>query len=562
MTVKRLTRRKPLIGLTLVVVVAAGIAVAISSATPPSVNSQIAAANAPDLILYNGNISTLDAENSVVKAIAIRDGVIIATDDQSGRIRALAGPGTEVVNLKGRRVLPGLIDGHLHGMREGYHCWTQVVRLDLVTSRAQALAMYAAKAAELPDGRWIWTTQGGWSLPQLDNPTLFTFAELSAAAPANPLWIQGGGFSGARVNQAALTALGLGPGSPGVVLDANGVPTGQITAPATTLANQTILAQLDAIGVDGEAKCLSDFIREANSRGLTAWKDAGGNDAPWGTGGAINDKLHVEEGAMQLYRNGGLNARIAFNAMSGYDINRVIPETQNALGFLGDDMFKYLGPGEDVMATDPQYADVMRWSASKRLSVETHVGNIDAILNGFEAADQVYDVGELKWRIAHPGNGQPSDAQLARAKALGIGWALTIAPVQDGGTGPRFRTTKENSAQMCLMTDAMNVAPWPPFLSLFFVATGQTLLPGDEGVPPEERLTRMEALRSATTDCAWFLDLEGKLGSLEPGMLADLIVLDKDYFSVPDSEIWKIQSLLTVVDGRITYGAGEYSSLD
>ena len=109
---------------------------------------------------------------------------------------------------------------------------------------------------------------------------------------------------------------------------------------------------------------------------------------------------------MQLYRDGGLNARIAFNAMSGYDINRVIPETQNTFGFLGDDMFKYLGPGEDVMATDPLYADVMRWSASKRLSVETHVGNIDAILNGFEAADTVYDVGKLKWRIAHPGNGR------------------------------------------------------------------------------------------------------------------------------------------------------------
>ena len=369
---KRLSRGKLLIGLALIAVLAAA---AIGTATTQqSVNKQVAAANAPDLILYNGKISTLDEENTVVKAIAIRDGVIIASDDQSGPIKALAGPGTEVVNLNGRRVLPGLIDGHLHGMREGYHCWTQVVRLDLVTSRATALAMYAAKAAELPDGRWIWTTQGGWSLPQLDDPTLFTFAELSAAAPATPLWIQGGGFSGARVNQAALTALGLGPGSPGVVLDANGNPTGQLVAPATTAANQAILAQLDAIGVDGEAKCLSDFIREANSRGLTAWKDAGGNDAPWGTGGAINDRLHVEEGAMQLYRNGGLNARIAFNAMSGYDINRVIPETQNALGFLGDDMFKYLGPGEDVMATDPQYADVMRWSASKRLSVENTSG--------------------------------------------------------------------------------------------------------------------------------------------------------------------------------------------
>ena len=558
MKVKRLVGRRAVIGLALVALVVA----AAVNATGPTVNQQIRVANAPDLILYNGVISTLDGSNSTVKAIAIRDGKIIATDDQNGRIKALADTGTKVVDLKGRRVLPGLIDGHLHGMREGYHCWTQVVRLDLVTSRSTALAMYAAKAAELPDGKWIWTTQGGWSLPQLDDPTLFTFAELSAAAPANPLWIQGGGFAGARVNQAALTAVGLGPGSLGVVLDANGVPTGQITAPATTIINQAILAQLDAIGVDGEAKCLSDFIREANSRGLTAWKDAGGNDAPWGTGGAINHELHVEEGAMQLYRDGGLNARIAFNAMSGYDINRVIPETQNALGFLGDDMFKYLGPGEDVMATDPQYADVMRWSASKRLSVETHVGNIDAILNGFEAADQVYDVGKLKWRIAHPGNGQPSDEQLARAKALGIGWALTIAPVQDGGTGPRFKTTKENSAQMCLMTDAMNVAPWPPFLSLFFVTTGQTLLPGDEGVPPEERLTRLEALRSYTSDCAWFLDLDDKVGTLETGKYADLIVLDKDYFTVPDSEIWKIQSLLTVVDGRIVYGAGEYAGLD
>ena len=558
MKLQRLVGRRVLVGL----VVTALVVAAAVSASGPTVNQQIRVANAPDLILYNGVISTLDGSNSTVKAIAIRDGKIIATDDQNGRIRALADTGTTVVNLKGRRVLPGLIDGHLHGMREGYHCWTQVVRLDLVTSRSTALAMYAAKAVELPDGKWIWTTQGGWSLPQLDNPILFTFAELSAAAPANPLWIQGGGFSGARVNQAALTALGLGPGSPGVVLDASGNPTGQLVAPASTAANQAILAQLDAIGVDGEAECLSDFIREANSRGLTAWKDAGGNDAPWGTGGAINDKLHVEEGAMQLYRNGGLNARIAFNAMSGYDINRVIPETQNALGFLGDDMFKYLGPGEDVMATDPQYADVMRWSASKRLSVETHVGNIDAILNGFEAADQVYDVGELKWRIAHPGNGQPSDEQLARAKALGIGWALTIAPVQDGGIGPRFKTTKENSAQMCLMTDAMNVAPWPPFLSLFFVTTGQTLLPGDEGVPPEERLTRLEALRSYTSDCAWFLDLDGKVGTLETGKYADLIVLDKDYFTVPDSEIWKIQSLLTVVDGRIVYGAGEYAGLD
>jgi hypothetical protein len=553
------SRSKLLLGLALVAVLAAA---AIGMATTQTVNKQVAVANAPDLILYNGKISTLDGKNSVVKAIAIRDGVIIATDDKSGPIRALAGAGTEVVNLNGRRVLPGLIDGHLHGMREGYHCWTQVVRLDLVTSRATALAMYAAKATELPDGRWIWTTAGGWNLNQLDVPTIFTFAELNAAAPNNPLWITGSGFAGPRVNQAALTALGLGPGSPGVVLDANGVPTGQLTSPATTAANQAILAQLDALGVDAEGECLSDFVREANSRGLTAWKDAGGNDAPWGTGGAINDQLHVEEGAMALYRDGGLNARIAFNAMSGYDINRVIPETQNAQGFLGDDMFKYLGPGEDVMATDPLYGDVMRWSAAKRLSVETHVGNIDAILDGFESADTVYDVGELKWRIAHPGNGEPTDTQLARAQALGIGWALTFSSVRNGATGPRYKTTMENSEHMCLATDAMNVAPWAPFQSLWYVTTGETLLPGVSGVPADQRLTRTEALRHATVECAWFLDLDGKLGTLENGMLADMIVLDKDYFTVPGNEIKDIKSLLTIVDGRITYGAGPYAGLD
>ena len=211
MKVQRLVGRRVLVGLTLAALVVA----AAVSASGPTVNQQIRVANAPDLILYNGVITTLDGSNSTVKAIAIRDGKIIATDDQNGRIRALADKGTTVVDLKGRRVLPGLIDGHLHGMREGYHCWTQVVRLDLVTSRSTALAMYAAKAAELPDGKWIWTTAGGWNLRQLDVPTIFTFAELTAAAPANPLWI-----TGRRLRRAARQPGGAhrprasGPGRP------------------------------------------------------------------------------------------------------------------------------------------------------------------------------------------------------------------------------------------------------------------------------------------------------------------------------------------------------------
>lgn len=515
-----------------------------------------------DLILYDGKISTVDRRNSTVEAIAIRDGEVMATGDDH-EVRRLASRRTEMIDLNGRRVLPGLIDGHLHGMREGYHCWTQVVRLDLITKRAAALDMYRRKAAELPDGKWIWTTAGGWNVGQLDNPTIFTFDELSAAAPKNPLWITGSGFSGPRVNQAALDRLGLAAGSPGVELGPDGKPTGRLIAPATTLANTSILAEIDAIGIDGEAKCLADFIAEANSRGLTAWKDAGGNTAPWGTTGAINDGLRVEEGAMHLYRTKGLNARIAYNQMSGYaGFPRQLEDTRNAVGFLGDDMFRYMGPGEDMMANDPDYPDFTRHSAAKRLSVETHLGVLDPLLTGFEAADEVYDIEKLKWRIAHPNDNEPNDTQLARANALGVGWALTFSAVRNGSPGPRYRTVMNSAEHMCLATDAMNVAPWAPFQTLWYVTTGQTLLPGVQGVPPEQRLSRTEALRHATVECGWFIDQEGRVGSLQPGWNADLIVLSDDYFRVPDNAIKDIRSNLTIVDGRIVHADGAFERLD
>ena len=409
---------------------------------------------AADMVLHHGKISTVDKDNTTVEAIAVRDGEILATGSNK-KVMRLIGRGTKVINLKGRRVLPGLIDGHLHGMREGYHCWTQVVRLDLITSRAEALAAYADKATELPDGRWIWTTFGGWSVTQLDDPRIFTFDELTAAAPNNPVWITGGGFTGPRVNQAALNTLGLTAASPGVQVDADGKPTGLLTGEAGQAANAAILAQLDALGIDAEAKCLADFIAEANSRGLTAWKDAGGNTAPWSTIGAINEGLHSQEPTMQLYRDGGLNARIAYhdmaNAYTAGALEREKTLTENAVGFLGDDMFRYLGQGEDMMATMADYNEYAKYAATKRLSVETHVGGpIDAILNGFEIADAIHPVGTLKWRIAHPENGQPSDAQLARGRELGIGWALTFSSVRTGGTGPRYHTTMENSDHMCL----------------------------------------------------------------------------------------------------------------
>jgi predicted amidohydrolase YtcJ len=534
-----------------------------AAANPSGVPAQVKADDAPDLVLYGGRISTVDADNSTVEAIAIRDGKIIAAG-KNGPVRALARQTTQLVHLNGRRVVPGLIDGHLHGMRNAYHCFTQTVRLDLVTSRAAALAAYAAKAASVPVGRWIWTTSGGWNVNQLDVPAVFTFAELSAAAPVNPLWIQGSGITGTRVNQAALTALGLSTGSPGVVLDANGRPTGQITGAAATAANQAIIAQLDSYSLEDRATCLTDYMKDVNRRGMTAWKDAGGNQAPWGAGAAeIGDRFNVREPTMHLYQNGRFTVRIAYHDMSNYQgFKQVLLDTRTRVAPLGDDVLRYMGPGEDTMATDPDYADYTRYAAFKRFSVETHVGNLNAILDGFEAGNAVHPIAELTWSIAHPNNGEPTDSQLARAKALGIGYTLTFSSVRNGQTGPRFRSTMQSGIRMCLASDAMNVAPYAPFQNLFYVTTGKTLLPGISGVPEGERLSRDEALRHATVECAWFLGQEGRLGSLEVGKYADLIVLSDDYFTVRDEAIKDIRSVLTVVGGRVVHAEAEFATLN
>ena len=409
----------------------------------------------PDVVLYDGKISTVDKRNSTVEAIAIRDGEVMATGS-SRSVKKLAQRGTRLVDLDGRRVLPG------PRRRPSARHARGLPLLDAgraVRPRDQAcdhVAMLKAKADQLPDGRWIWANGGGWNINQLDNPTPFTFDELTAVAPRNPVWVAGAaagggtGMTGPRVNQAALDALGLAPGSPGVQLGPDGKPTSVISGAASTLVNAAIRAHFDTLGIDGEAKCLEDFIKEANSRGLTGWKDAGGNQAPFGTTGAINDGLRVEEGAMHLYRTKGLNARIAYNAMSGYaGFPRQLEDTRNAVGFLGDDMFRYLGPGEDMMPDDPDYNDFTRHSAAKRLSVETHIGALDPLLDGFEAANEVYDIGELKWKIAHPNAGQPTDEQIARADALNVGWALTTLPVRNGGPGPRYRTVMEKADHMC-----------------------------------------------------------------------------------------------------------------
>ena len=530
---------------------------------------------AADLVLYNGKISTVDADNSAVEAVAMRDGKIVATGD-GRRVRALASGRTEVVNLRGRRVLPGLIDGHLHGLRNGYHCFTQAVRLDNVTSRARALAAYAAKADALADGRWVFTTTG-WTVRQLDEPGMLTLAELDAASPDNPVWVQGFGFQGVQVNTAALEAAGLGAGSPGVAVDANGQPTGQLTGPAVAQAGASVLAQLDALSIDEQAECLADFVARANSLGLTSWKDPEGNQQPFNPQGSCLEFAvgqHGHQPVLELRRRDRLNARVAFHLMNNFSgLQQVLADTRHALGFLGDDWLRYLGVGEEVFCPGNQpppaaeYLAISEHLARNRLSFENHASESEtqvAILDAWEQANEIYPIADLHWTIAHPGedNVGPTAETLARAARLGIGMTPSDTGALGRGTTPPFRRILESGTRMCLASDAMNVSPFTPFVRLWFAVGGETFDPAVPGVPPDQRLTRTEALRASTADCAWNLAQEGRLGSIEPGKHADLIVLNRDYFGVRASRIRTLRSLLTVVGGRVVHANGPYAGLD
>jgi predicted amidohydrolase YtcJ len=536
----------------------------------------LAQAEGPDLVLYNGAISTLDAGNSTVEALAIRGGEIVSAGSNTS-VQALATQSTRSINLNGRRVLPGLVDGHLHGLRNGYHCFSRTVRLDNVFSRDDALGLYAAKGRALPPDTWVFTT-AGWTVAQLDRPGMFNRAELDSALPNNPAFIVAAGFSGVQVNSRALQQLGLEAGAEGVGVDAAGQPTGQLSGPALASAGGAVQAQLDQLSIDDQASCLADFIRAANSNGLTAWNDPEGNQQPFNPAGScaeFGQGLHDHQAVIQLWQEDRLNARITYHLMNNFSgLPQLTQDQRHPIPFMGDDRLRYLGVGEEVLCPGDQpppnpaeYRAIATFLALNRMSFENHASadaTQTAMLDAWEEANGAYPLEKLHWTIAHPGNDgvSPTEETLARVKALGVG----MTPGASGALGqtrtPPFRSMAQSGIHLCLSSDAMNVAPYPPFIDLWYVISGKTLDPSVAGVPPEQRLSREQALRARSVDCAWNLTQEGRLGPLEAGKHADLIVLSGDYFNVPEDDIRSLRSVLTIVGGRIVYADAEYRGLD
>ncbi len=541
---------------------------------------------ATDLILRNGRITTLDPSNPEATAIAIRDGHVAAVGEEA-EIMPLAENGTIVVDVGGRRVIPGLNDSHTHLIRGGLN-YNMELRWENVPSLSDALRMLKRQAERTPPPQWV-RVVGGWSEFQFAERRMPTLEEINAAAPDTPVFILHL-YASALLNRAALNALGISaqtPNPPGGLIekDANGQPTGMLIAKPSALILYSTLAQGPTLPVEDQINSTRHYMREMNRLGITSVIDAGGG------GQNFPDDYEVIE---RLHQDDQLTVRIAYNLFAQKpgeelsDYERWIAMTEPGAG---DAMLRMNGAGENLTWSAADFENFLEPRPSPRPVMETELENIvellatnkwpfrihatydetiDRFLTVFERVNGRQPF-ETRFIIDHAET--ISERNIERVKALGGGIAIQHRMAFQGEyfvdrygekaveTTPPVTKMLETDLPVGMGTDATRVASYDPWVGLYWLTTGRTL--GGLRLYPEARtLDRETALKLYTLGSAWFSGEQDVKGALKPGMYADLAVLSADYMTAPASEIRGISSVLTVVGGKIVYAAAEFATLD
>ncbi|MDY1547560.1 amidohydrolase [Luteibacter sahnii] len=543
--------------------------------------------SAPDLILHRGLFTTLDRRRPTVHAVAIRDGRFQALGDDR-EVLALAGPRTRVIDLGGRRVLPGLIDNHLHLIRGGLN-YNMELRWDGVPSLADAMRMLRRQVEVTPPPQWV-RVVGGFTEHQFVEKRLPTLDELNAVAPDTPVFILHL-YDRALLNAAALRVCGYTrdtPSPPGgeIQRDGHGHPTGLLLARPNASILYATLAKGPRLPFDYQVNSTRHFMRELNRLGVTGAIDAGGGSQQWPDDYAV---------VRQLADAGQLTIRIAYNLFTQkprQEKDDFLAWTQSVTYQEGTDYFRHNGAGEMLVFSAADFEDfrqprpdmgpemegdldaVVRILAQNRWPWRLHATYDETIrraLDVFEKVAQDIPLDGIHWFFDHAET--ISDASIGRIAALGGGVAVQHRMAYQGeyfveryGAGaaqttPPVRRMLEAGVKVSAGTDATRVASYNPWVSLAWLVTGRTV-GGLRLYPPRQCLDREEALRMWTEHVTWFSNEEGKKGRIAEGQLADLIVPDRDFFACAEDEIVGTTSLLTLVGGTIVYAAGPFASLD
>jgi predicted amidohydrolase YtcJ len=542
---------------------------------------------APDLVLHRGHITTLDRSRPTASAVAIKQGVFSAVGEDR-EVLPLAGPTTRMVDLQGRRVLPGLIDNHLHIIRGGLH-FNMELRWDGVRSLADAMSMLKRQIAVTPAPQWV-RVVGGFSEHQFTEKRLPTLEEINAISRDTPIFLLHL-YDRALLNGAALRACGYTkdtPEPPGgqIVRNSGGEPTGLLLAKPNAAILYATLAKGPKLPFEYQLNSTRHFMRELNRLGVTGAIDAGGGSQNYPEDYAVIQRLHDE---------GQLTIRLAYNLFT----QKPQGEKQDFLDWTrtskykqGDDYFRHNGAGEMLVFSAADFEDfrqprpdmpaqmetelegVVRILAENRWPWRMHATydeTISRALDVFEKVNREIPLAGLNWFFDHAETISPRS--IDRIAALGGGIAVQHRMAYQGeyfveryGAGaaqatPPLRRVLESGVKMSAGTDATRVASYNPWVSLAWLVTGRTV-GGLSLYPQRNCLDRETALRMWSENVTWFSNEEGRKGQIKVGQFADLIVPDRDYFSCPEEEIANITSLLTVVGGRVVYGREDFARFD
>jgi predicted amidohydrolase YtcJ len=538
-----------------------------------------------DIVYVNGRFATLDRANPQAQAVAVNDGrfAAVGTDTE---IRTGLAAGTPVIDLNGRSVIPGLIDSHMHVIRGGLS-YNLELRWDGVRSLGDAMTMLKRQVEITPPPQWV-RVIGGFTEHQFAEKRLPTLAEINAIAPDTPVFILHL-YDRALLNRAALRAVGYTrdtPNPPGGVIerDASGEPTGLLLAKPNASILYASLAKGPKLPLEYQINSTRHFMRELNRLGVTGVIDAGGGNQNYPEDYEVVQKLADDE---------QLTIRIAYNLFTqkpGGELDDFSRWTGMVTPGQGSDSYRHNGAGEmlvfsaadfeDFREPRPELPEAMEGQLERivRLLVEkrwpwrmhaTYDETITRALEVFERVNRDMPFGGLHWFFDHAETISPRN--IDRIAALGGGIAIQHRMAYQGDYfveryGQRAAEQTPPVARMLAAgvpvgagTDATRVASYNPWIGLHWLVTGKTV--ADTRLYSQDNmLDRDTALRLWTERNTWYSSEEGKKGQIKVGQLADFAALSADYFKVPEDEIRNIESVLTVLGGRIVYGQEEFAS--
>jgi len=549
---------------------AAGATAVAGSACTPSTETPAPGPGADSVIaLVNGRVHTVDGRGTVADSVVVRNGVFATVGGGSPAV----GPGARVIDLGGRTVVPGLVEPHVHlvslANRPGYH-----TILENTTSILEVQEALAARRRDVPEGQWI-TSMGGWHPNQWSEHRHPTRAELDEAVPDRPVILYERFTGPCAVNTLAKQFFDAADAAEPVHPDLVKVNAGEDGAIAAagfgrggpSASALYYLRRMQTL--EDRKRSALDAMSYSASVGLTAHLD----QVLFPTPGPLHpaqilsnlDPSTMYDAWIGLHREGRASVRLQINFLHNQN-DPALPELherlRNQFQFFGDDMLRTGAIGEWAapISAGAVWLEAQRLVAAAHWRNENSVQNLAQLTQVVEAYEQMnaeYGISDLRWVVHHVPEVTPE--LLSRLQALGCGvqmaafrWVTSSDPNQVAG--PPFRTIVDHGIQVGIHGDGVHIAPLNPWAHIYYATTGLNSF--GAAVNPGQQLTRAEALSLFTRSNSWFLRMEDRIGSIEPGKLADLVVLDRDFFAVPDAEIKQIRSVLTMVNGRVVYDSG------